>query len=150
MAWHDDPVHELGLLRGVVAAVEREIARIEGESRAGTVPRVEGESAEQPVRVKQPVRVDAVGLRVGTLSGAVPEALEGAWPIAIVGTALSGARLDIQVIQAAIWCPTCARDQPVDQFYALTCPTCGTPSGHLVRGREFEVAYADLDIPGGA
>lgn len=91
--------------------------------------------------------VEAVGLRVGTLSGAVPDALEGAWPMAIEDTALRGARLDIEIVQAAVWCPTCAAEQPVDEFYALTCPACGTPTGNLVHGREFEVSYADLDIP---
>jgi hypothetical protein len=37
--------------------------------------------------------------------------------------------------------------QLIDEFYALTCPVCGTPTGNLVSGREFEVSYADLDIP---
>ncbi|MDR1293451.1 MAG: hydrogenase maturation nickel metallochaperone HypA [Bifidobacteriaceae bacterium] len=135
-------MHELGLLREVVAAVEREAARAVVEAQAGAVAGA-GLGAGRGA-----VRVEAVGLRVGTLSGAVPLALTGAWPIAIAGTALQGARLDIEEVQATVWCPACAGEQPVDQFYALTCPTCGTPSGLLVRGREFEVAYADLDIPG--
>lgn len=91
--------------------------------------------------------VETVGLRVGTLSGAVPEALLGAWPIAIAGTMLTGARLEIETVTAAVWCPTCAAEQPVDEFYALICPACGTPSANLVRGREFAVAYADLGDP---
>jgi len=90
--------------------------------------------------------VEAVGLRVGTQSGLVPDALEGAWPLATANTPLQGARLELEMIQAAIWCPTCDATQPIDEFYALTCPVCGTPSGNLVCGREFEVAYADMDI----
>ena len=92
--------------------------------------------------------VEAVGLRVGSLSGAVAEALTGAWPIATAGTVVDGARLEIETLQAAIWCPGCAREQPVDEYYALTCPVCSTPSATLVRGREFAVAFADLGIPG--
>jgi hydrogenase nickel incorporation protein HypA/HybF len=115
-------MHELGLLRGVVAAVEAAALR------AGACG------------------VEAVGLRVGSLSGAVPEALRGAWPIVIVGSGLlRGARLEIEELVAAVWCPACSAERAVDQFFALTCPICGTPTGHLVRGREFEVAYADLD-----
>jgi hydrogenase nickel incorporation protein HypA/HybF len=117
-------VHELGLLRAVVKAVER---AVEKSGATG---------------------VEAVGLRVGTLSGAVPDALRGAWPIAAAATPLAGARLEVEEVQAAVWCPGCAAEQPVDQFYALTCPVCATPAGNLVRGREFEVAFADLDIPG--
>lgn len=117
-------MHELGLLRSVVTAVER----------AATTAGATG--------------VEAVGLRVGTLSGAEPQALDGAWPIATAGTVVDGARLEIEQVQAAVWCPGCGCDQPVDEFYALVCPVCGTPSGTLVRGREFAVAYADLGIPG--
>jgi len=116
-------VHELGLLRGVVGAVER-AARTAGAR-----------------------GVEAVGLRVGTRSGAVPDALEGAWPIATYGTIVDGARLEVDVVVAAVWCPACGKDRPIDEFYALTCPVCGTPAATLVRGREFEVTYADLDIP---
>lgn len=117
-------MHELGLLRSVVTAVERAAVT------AGAVT------------------VDAVGLRVGSLCGAVPEALVGAWPIATADTVLTGALLEIETVTAAIWCPGCAAEQPVDEFYALVCPVCGTPSGNLVRGREFAVAFADLGIPG--
>lgn len=117
-------MHELGLLRSVVTAVERAAS-----TAAATT-------------------VEAVGLRVGTLSGAVPEALTGAWPIATAGTALAGARLEIEVVPAAIWCPGCAAQREVDRFYALTCPVCDTPSGTLVSGREFAVAFADLGGPG--
>jgi hydrogenase nickel incorporation protein HypA/HybF len=119
---HHDPVHELGLLRAVTAAVERAAAK------AGAA------------------RVEEVGLRVGALSGALPDVLRGAWPIAIAGTSLTGARLAVEELGAAVWCSACAAEREVDQFFALTCPACGTPTGQLIRGREFEVAYADLDL----
>lgn len=118
-------MHELGLLRSVVTAVEKAAA----DARADAV--------------------EAVGLRVGTLSGAVPEALAGAWPIATAGTVVDGARLEVEEVRAAVWCPGCAAEQEVDEFYALTCPVCGTPAGNLVRGREFAVAWADLCDPAG-
>lgn len=94
--------------------------------------------------------MEAVGLRVGTLSGALPEALQGAWPIAADGTCLAGARLDIETVVAAVWCPSCHREHEVDEFFALTCPACGTPTANLVRGREFQVLWADLIETGGA
>ncbi|MCL2466191.1 MAG: hydrogenase maturation nickel metallochaperone HypA [Micrococcales bacterium] len=116
-------MHELGLLRSVVAAVEKVAAE------AGATG------------------VEAVGIRVGSLSGAVPEALDGAWPIATAGTVVAGARLDVEMVQAAVWCPSCAAEQPIDQFFALECPVCGTTTGQLVRGRELAVTHADLDVP---
>lgn len=116
-------MHELGLLHSVVQAVERAAAKAGATS------------------------VQAVGLRVGSQSGAEPLALQGAWPLAIAGTPLDGARLELEVVQAAILCPQCDQEREIDEFYALTCPVCGTPSGNLVRGREFEVTFADLDVP---
>lgn len=113
-------MHEVGLLRSVSDAVE---AAAQGSGAS---------------------RVEAVGLRVGTLSGAVPEALHGAWPVATAGTLLEGARLDLEMVQAAVWCPRCETEQPVDEFFALTCPVCGTPTANLVRGREFAVTWADM------
>ena len=92
-------------------------------------------------------RVEAVGLRVGTLSGAEPVALTGAWPIASTGTVAQGAELVIEVVAAAVFCPACDKARPIDEFFDLTCPVCGTPTANLVAGREFEVTYADMDIP---
>jgi len=117
-------VHELGLLRSVVAAVEK-VAHDAGAT-----------------------AVEAVGLRVGTLSGAVPVALHGSWPLATAGTVVAGARLDLDMVTAAVWCATCDAEQPVDEFFALECPVCATPTAQLVRGRELTVTYAELDVPG--
>ena len=119
-------MHELGLLRGVVVAVEKAV-----DTTGAT-------------------GVESVALRVGTLSGADPDALAGAWPLAVAGTALAAARLDLEIVQAAVWCPSCAGEQPIDEFYALTCPACGTPTGDVVAGKEFEVAFAELDLPDGS
>ena len=112
-------MHELALLTSVVEAVARAAA---GE------------------------RVERVRLRVGARSGTVIEALEGSWPIATAGTPLDGASLSIEAIPAAVWCPGCVSEQQIDEFYALTCPRCGTPTGNLVRGREFEVAWAEIAV----
>ena len=102
---------------------------------------------EQTALARQATAVRAVGLRVGSLSGALPEALMGAWPLASAGCIVDGAKLDIEAITAAVWCPTCAAEREIDEFFALTCPICGTPTGQLLRGREFAVVYADLDVP---
>ncbi|MFV0462774.1 MAG: hydrogenase maturation nickel metallochaperone HypA [Nostocoides sp.] len=114
-------MHELSLLQSVVTAVEAGVDETQRD------------------------RVAEVGLVVGSLSGAVPEVLQTCWPLAVSGTPLAGARLNIEQVQAAIWCPGCQSEQEVDEFYALACPHCGTPSGDLVRGREFQVRYADIE-----
>lgn len=113
-------MHELGLLHAVVIALEQAVDRRGARG------------------------VAAVGLRVGSRSGAMPEALFGAWPLASGGTCAEGAHLEVEPVQAAVWCPKCQADHEIDRFFAWTCPRCGTPTAHLVRGREFEVAWAEL------
>lgn len=116
-------MHELALLTGVVAAVEQACAREDNRA------------------------VQVVALRVGALSGAQPEALEWAWLPATVGSVAEGARLLVETVSAAVWCPVCDAERAIDEYYALRCPQCASPTAHLVRGREFEVAYIELDVP---
>ncbi|MDR0782796.1 MAG: hydrogenase maturation nickel metallochaperone HypA [Propionibacteriaceae bacterium] len=114
-------MHELAMLKGVVDAVEK----------------VASQAGARGVK--------AVHLRVGTRSGAVPEALEGTWPIVTTATSLAQTKLVIEVVQAAVWCETCGGEQPIDEFFAWTCPVCQTPTANLVAGREFELVGVDLD-----
>lgn len=115
-------MHELGILTQVVAALEEQL-------RAGSSP--------SP-------RVTAVGMRVGALSGTSVEALHGAWPMASGGTIADGARLEVEELPAMIACPVCGQVE-VDEFFALTCPQCGTPTGTVIHGYETEVAWADVE-----
>ena len=94
-------VHELGLLSGVVDVVVQ--------------------AADQRT-------IRRVALRVGARSGVVPEALHAAWPIASLGTVCADAELTVEHIEATVWCPTCAAEQQIDEFFALTCPVCDTPT----------------------
>ncbi|WP_448852829.1 hydrogenase maturation nickel metallochaperone HypA/HybF [Corynebacterium sp. 335C] len=115
-------MHELGLLTGVVAAV--------GDAAGGR-------------------RVHRIALRVGDRSGVVPEALAAAWPIAAAGGCCEGAELDVERVPAAVWCPSCAAERKIDEYFALSCPVCGFPTADLRRGREFEVREIDVDVPDG-
>ena len=111
-------MHELSLLAGVVdAAVEAAAGRT----------------------VKQ------VNLDVGTMSGAVPDILENTWPIAIECTPLAGTKLELTIIPATVFCPGCNGEQEIDEFFALTCPVCGTPTADMRHGREFQLTSIDVE-----
>lgn len=116
-------MHELALLSSVVRAVEQ--ARVDAGATA--------------------VRV--VALQVGALSGALPEALRDAWPMATAGTVVAGAELRLQPVAATVWCPGCRRDVEIDAFFALRCPVCDTPAATLTAGRELEIDWVDLEVP---
>jgi Zn finger protein HypA/HybF involved in hydrogenase expression len=52
----------------------------------------------------------------------------------------------VEMVPAAVWCPVCKAEREIDEYYALRCPQCANPTANLVRGREFEVAYVELEV----
>lgn len=112
-------MHELGLLTGVVEVI---------------VDAADGR------------RVRRVALDVGTRSGVIEDALHAAWPLATGGTVCAGADLEIDIIPATVWCPACAAEHEIDEFFALACPACGAPTADLRHGREFAIREVDVDV----
>lgn len=89
-------------------------------------------------------RVLSLRLRVGALSGAVPEALHFAFDVASRGTLVEDASLDIEPVSIAYWCDTCrAEFAPAD--FENECPRCHKLSSELRRGRELEIASLEVN-----
>ena len=84
-------------------------------------------------------RVRKLRLRIGSLSGVVPDSLRFAFDVVCHGTMAEGATLEIEVVPAACWCATCQAEFECDSFFN-ECPRCHDVSGELRRGREMEIA----------
>jgi hydrogenase nickel incorporation protein HypA/HybF len=120
-------VHELSIALGIIDVAAEELAR------------------------QGSVRVEAVHLRVGALSGVVPEALESAWELAAEQSPLAGARLVIEKVPVEVECPVCGGRRQVESIQRMCCRACGTPSAEVVRGRELEVVAMEVcDEPAAA
>jgi hydrogenase nickel incorporation protein HypA/HybF len=89
-------------------------------------------------------KVYVLRLRVGALSGVVPEALQFAFEALASGTAAEGAELAIDEVPARFWCETCSREFQADDMFAQ-CPDCQSPSAELRAGRELEVTSMEID-----
>ncbi len=89
-------------------------------------------------------RVHVLRLRIGALSGVVPEALQFAFEALAQGTPAEGGELAIEQIPARFWCAHCAREFQSDDMFA-DCPDCHQPSGDLRAGREMEVASMEIE-----
>lgn len=89
-------------------------------------------------------RVTTLKLRIGVLSGVVPEALQFAWEVVRQDTLLADARLEIERVAAACWCVTCQAEFAASEFLS-ECPRCHDLSGDLRRGRELEIAALELE-----
>ncbi len=81
-------------------------------------------------------RVREIRLKIGELSGIVPECLENFFPYAARGTVCEGAALRWETVPAALRCADCGWEGESRRW---DCPRCGGSAVALVRGREFFV-----------
>ncbi len=89
-------------------------------------------------------RVHALRLRIGVLSGVVPDALQFAFEALAPGTPAEGAQLGIEPVPARFWCTVCQREFTAENLFS-DCPVCQTPSGELRAGREMEIASLEVE-----
>ncbi len=81
-------------------------------------------------------RVTEIRLRIGALTGIVPECLRDFFPYASKGTVCEGAELICEEIPALIRCSDCGYEGAAKGW---DCPRCGGWSFRIVEGREFFV-----------
>lgn len=84
-------------------------------------------------------RVTAIRLRIGTLSGVVPDALRFAFDVAAAGSVAEGATLEIDEVPITVHCRPCAADVELADVHTFRCPRCGFPTAEVVGGRELEI-----------
>ncbi len=89
-------------------------------------------------------RVLQVRLRIGELSGLVPQALEFAYDVAVQGTALADAVLVIERSPIIISCPDCG-PRELSSARDFRCPSCHAPCGNVIGGKELEILDVTLD-----
>jgi len=100
--------------------------------------------AVEAVQAAGAKRLTGLRLRVGTLSGAVPEAMQFAWDVVRRDTLASDAWLEIETISAACWCEKCRAEFECADFFN-ECPRCHNVSGELRRGRELDIASVEMN-----
>ncbi|HBA83861.1 MAG TPA: hydrogenase maturation nickel metallochaperone HypA [Verrucomicrobia bacterium] len=89
-------------------------------------------------------RVTGLRMRVGSMSGVVPEALEFAFEALTEGTPAAGAKLYIERIPLACYCSACGNEfEPPP--HSFECPVCKTPSMDIRKGRELEII--SIEVP---
>jgi hydrogenase nickel incorporation protein HypA/HybF len=89
-------------------------------------------------------QVGDVVVRVGRLSGVIPESLEFCFSGLVAGTGLAGARLAIEHVPTVCHCPDCDRRFDAESLIFL-CPACGSGRARLVSGDDLQVVSIELD-----
>jgi hydrogenase nickel incorporation protein HypA/HybF len=98
---------------------------------------------EEIARRERAERVDLIRLRVGPLSGVVPELLESAFGIARAGTVAAGAELLIETLPVRIRCTRCGAESEAPPN-RLLCGACGDFRTQLLSGDEMLLASLEL------
>jgi len=104
------------------------------------------EIVQQYVPESQAAGVRSVKVRIGPLSGVVPESLDFSFGAIVAGTPWHGAKLDLVHIPARMHCSGCARDFEV-QDLAFCCPECGRHDVRMISGSELEVVEIETEGP---
>ena len=88
---------------------------------------------------KRCVKVSAVHLRLGALSGVVKDALLFSYEVACQDTDLAGSKLIVEDVPVVVFCPTCNDTRELVSMQSFTCPVCNTPTMNILQGKELEV-----------
>jgi hydrogenase nickel incorporation protein HypA/HybF len=86
--------------------------------------------------------VSVVRLRIGRLSGVVPDALTFCFELATSGTPLESATLEIDQAEARGHCRTCGTDFSLADAFLLC--DCGSADVELMSGRELLVTSVEV------
>ena len=97
----------------------------------------------QYVPVDQAPEVRLVKVRVGQMSGVVPDSLDFCFEAIVNGTPLSRARLNIEETPVQSRCNDCGRDFAVEGAVFL-CPGCGSGDVKIISGTELQVVEIEL------
>ena len=95
------------------------------------------------MRQEGATRILQFQLRIGALSGVVPEALQFAFEAMKENTPASGAELVIVCVSTLLCCHDCGTEFEAENHPDL-CPKCGSWQTEVCRGREMEVVSLEL------
>jgi len=89
-------------------------------------------------------KVNKVSLKIGELSGLMPQCLNFAFEICIKDTLLEGSTLEIEKVSALAECTECKKQFPIDHFNKL-CPCCNKFCSSIISGYELYVNTIEGD-----
>jgi hydrogenase nickel incorporation protein HypA/HybF len=90
------------------------------------------------------VKIAAVHLELGPLSGVVAEALLFSYEMACSDTQLEGSRLVIKEVPIVVYCPVCKVQRTLSSMQWFCCPECGTPTADVIHGRELIITALEV------
>jgi hydrogenase nickel incorporation protein HypA/HybF len=99
---------------------------------------------EQIVRKENAVKVVSFTLKIGTLSGIVPEALDFALESAVKETLCEGSTWKIEKEEAMGKCSVCFHEFPMEEIYS-PCPVCGAFNPEIIAGQGLKIVSVEIE-----
>jgi len=101
------------------------------------------EIVQQSVPKNQAKSVRDIRIRVGQLSGIVPDSLDFCFTAIINNTDMQQARLAIEQVPTLSQCKKCAHRFEIKDWI-FSCPVCQSVSVELISGKELEIVDIQL------
>jgi hydrogenase nickel incorporation protein HypA/HybF len=87
--------------------------------------------------------VKSVKLKIGELSGVVPDSLNFCFSAITADTPFQGAHLEIDKIPFTLECKDCSNSFP-SEYGTVVCPQCGGSQTRILTGTEMQVVEIEL------
>lgn len=89
-------------------------------------------------------KVNEIKIKVGELSGLVPECIQSYFDFISSGTVVEGAKLNIERIPIGIKCRDCGKENILD-YKICSCPNCGSFNVKIISGNEFYIDCLEVE-----
>jgi hydrogenase nickel incorporation protein HypA/HybF len=113
-------MHEMSIVQGLIAIVKEEMDK-------------SGAARLRSVRVK-----------IGEMSGILPDALKNCFEIITAGNEMNEALLNIDISPLTGYCRRCEMEFKITD-YRFTCPECGKADIEVVSGREMTIVEIEVE-----
>ncbi len=100
--------------------------------------------ATEEARKRGGVKVSALHLKFGQLSGVVKDALLFSWEVACQGTTMEGSQLVIEEIPVIVNCAVCQKERTLASINKFFCPVCAAPASEILQGKELMVTALEI------
>lgn len=93
-------------------------------------------------------RINEIRLKIGELSGLVPECIQYYFDIASKGTKAEGALIKIDKMSIKMKCSSCGFSGAAEEFIDSRCPECRSDNMKMIGGNEFYIDSMEVEKDG--
>jgi hydrogenase nickel incorporation protein HypA/HybF len=113
-------MHEMSIAQSLIAILEEEMEKHRARS------------------------LKSVRLHIGRMSAVVPDALSFCFQVITEGTALEGAKLDMEIIPLRASCRECGNEFEVKD-YVFVCPECSSTRIDSIAGQDLSIVEMEVE-----